>query len=58
MLVKLTPVVDFTNILPATFSLIFLSSNYKTQIVNTQNLLKTLSFQKAACKINVAQIDT
>jgi hypothetical protein len=51
---KLTPVVNFINILRAAFALIdFLPKKLQSQTVRREKLQKTLLFEKIACKMLV-----
>jgi hypothetical protein len=52
-LVKLTPKVNFTNILQAAFVLIFFCQKLQNQTVSREKLHKTLSYKKAARKLLV-----
>jgi len=49
---KLTPVVNFINILQAGFTLMFLRrKNYKAKTVTREKLCKTLTYKKGVCKM-------
>jgi len=51
MLMKLTPVVSFINILQAAFALIFCAKKLQSQTVTREKLFKKLSYEKAAPKM-------
>ena len=55
-LVKLIPVVNFTNILSAAFAPISLHQKVQTWNVSTAKLLKRLSYKKDACRMLVKLI--
>jgi len=50
MLVKLTPGVDFINILQTTFAALFLSQKLQSQTVTREKLQKSLLYKKAFVK--------
>ncbi len=51
MLMKLTPVVNFINILRAAFVPIFFQQKIKGQSAIREQLQRALSVQKGACKV-------